>query len=157
MLLWLLWDYSFSMFAKFSEKINISYALIRTRTCSSQGVRNVNSSENYTNVLNRWSLCVCVCVCVCVFVCVCLCVCVCVCVCVFVCVCVCARARACVCVCVCWVWSDAYLELYRIFMMDFYCKNRSRLNAKKSPIVDFWQNPTVVYFKPTWQIPIQSQ
>ena len=32
--------------AKFSEKMHISYSLIRTRTCAYQGVRNVHFSEN---------------------------------------------------------------------------------------------------------------
>ena len=32
--------------AKFSEKTNISYPLIRTHTCAYQGVRNVRFSEN---------------------------------------------------------------------------------------------------------------
>ena len=32
---------------------NISYPLIRTRTCAYQGVRNVSFSENIANVLNE--------------------------------------------------------------------------------------------------------
>ena len=32
--------------AKFSEKTNISYPLIRTRTCAYRGVRNARFSEN---------------------------------------------------------------------------------------------------------------
>ena len=38
------------------RKINISYPLIRTRTCAYQGVRNVSFSENFAYVLNEWSL-----------------------------------------------------------------------------------------------------
>ena len=37
-------------------KTNISYPLIRTRTCAYQRVRNVSFSENFGNVLNEWSL-----------------------------------------------------------------------------------------------------
>ena len=39
-------DHSFSAYAKFSEKTNISHPLIRTRTCTYQGLRNVSFSEN---------------------------------------------------------------------------------------------------------------
>ena len=49
-------DHSFSTYAKFSEKTNVSYPLIRTRTCAYQGVRNVSFSENFAYVLNEWSL-----------------------------------------------------------------------------------------------------
>ena len=35
---------------------NISYPLIRTRTCACQGVRSVSFSENFAYVLNGWSL-----------------------------------------------------------------------------------------------------
>ena len=45
-------DHLFSTFAKFSDKTNISYPLIRTRTCAYQGVKNVSFSENFANVLN---------------------------------------------------------------------------------------------------------
>ena len=37
---------------KIFRKTNISYPLIRTRTCAYQGVRNVGFSENFTYVLN---------------------------------------------------------------------------------------------------------
>ena len=47
-----IWNRSFSTFAKFSKKTNIS------RTRPYQGVRNVNFSENFVNVLNKWPLCV---------------------------------------------------------------------------------------------------
>ena len=46
-------DHSFSTFAKFTD---ISYPLIRTRTCPYQGVRNVSFSENFAYVLNEWSV-----------------------------------------------------------------------------------------------------
>ena len=39
-------DHSFSAYAKFSEKTNISHPLIRTQTCTYQGLRNVSFSEN---------------------------------------------------------------------------------------------------------------
>ena len=48
-----LWDHSFSTFAKFSQRTNISYPLLRTRTCANQGLRNVSFSENFANVLNE--------------------------------------------------------------------------------------------------------
>ena len=35
-------DHSFSKYAKFSGKINISHPLIRTRACAYQGVKNVS-------------------------------------------------------------------------------------------------------------------
>ena len=38
---------------KFSEKMSISYTLIRTHTCAYQGVRNVSYSENLAYVLNE--------------------------------------------------------------------------------------------------------
>ena len=38
-------DHSFSKYANFSEKTNISYPLIRTRTCACQEVRNVSFSK----------------------------------------------------------------------------------------------------------------
>ena len=38
-------------YAKFSEKKNISYPLIRTRMCAYQGVRNVSFSEIFVYVL----------------------------------------------------------------------------------------------------------
>ena len=41
---------------KISRKTNISYSLIRTRTCVYQGVRNVSFSENFAYQLNEWSL-----------------------------------------------------------------------------------------------------
>ena len=55
-LLFLVRDYSFSTYSKFSEKTNFSYLLIRTRICAYQGVRNVRFSENFAYVLNEWSL-----------------------------------------------------------------------------------------------------
>ena len=42
----------FSASAKFSEKTNISNPLIRTRTCTYQGIKNVSFSEDFANVLN---------------------------------------------------------------------------------------------------------
>ena len=41
---------------KIIRKTNISYSLIRSRTCAYQGVRNVSFSENFENVLTKWSL-----------------------------------------------------------------------------------------------------
>ena len=41
---------------KIFRKTNISYPLIRTRTCAYQGVRNVSFSENFAYVLNAWAL-----------------------------------------------------------------------------------------------------
>ena len=38
------------------RKTNISYPLIRTRTCAYQGVRNVSFLESFAYVLNEWSL-----------------------------------------------------------------------------------------------------
>ena len=38
------------------RKTDISYPLIRTRTCAHQGVKNVDCSEKFTYVLNKWSL-----------------------------------------------------------------------------------------------------
>ena len=37
------------------QKDNISYPLIRIRTCVYQGVRNVSFSEGFAYVLNEWS------------------------------------------------------------------------------------------------------
>ena len=64
-----LWYHPFSAYAKFSEKLtfitpwyaharktNISYPLIRTRSCAYQGLRNVSFSENFAYVLSGWSL-----------------------------------------------------------------------------------------------------
>ena len=45
-------DHSFSTYAKFSKKTNISHPLIRTRTCTYQRLRNVSLSENFLYVLN---------------------------------------------------------------------------------------------------------
>ena len=45
----------FSTYTKFSKKTNISYPLIRTRTCAYQEVRNVSFSENFVYVLNGQS------------------------------------------------------------------------------------------------------
>ena len=39
-----------------SRKTNISNPLIRTRKCAYQGVKNVSFSENFTYVLNGWTL-----------------------------------------------------------------------------------------------------
>ena len=36
-------------------KTNISYLVIRKRTCAYQGVRNVSFLENFVYVLNEWS------------------------------------------------------------------------------------------------------
>ena len=38
------------------RKTNISYPLIRTRTCVHQGIRNNRFSEDFTYVLNGWTL-----------------------------------------------------------------------------------------------------
>ena len=46
-------DHSFNTYAKYSEKTNISYPLIGTRTCAYRGVRNVSFSENFRDVLNE--------------------------------------------------------------------------------------------------------
>ena len=48
-------DYSFSMYAKFSEKLTILNPWI-TRTCAYQWVRNVSFSQNFVYVPNEWSL-----------------------------------------------------------------------------------------------------
>ena len=45
--------HSFSTYAKFSEKTNISYPLIRTRTCAYKGVRITSFLENFAYVLNE--------------------------------------------------------------------------------------------------------
>ena len=44
--------HSFSTYAKFSGKINISYPLTRKRGSAYHGVRNVSFSENFAHVLN---------------------------------------------------------------------------------------------------------
>ena len=44
--------HQFRTYAKFSEKNNISYPLIRTRICACQGVKNVSFSENFAYALN---------------------------------------------------------------------------------------------------------
>ena len=49
-------DHRFCTYAKFSEKTNISYPLIRARKCSYQGVRNVYFTKNIAYVLNERSL-----------------------------------------------------------------------------------------------------
>ena len=49
-------NHSFSKFAIFSEKPNVSYPLIHTCTCAYQRIRNVRSPENFANELNEWSL-----------------------------------------------------------------------------------------------------
>ena len=41
---------------KIFRKSNISYPLVRTRTCAYQRVRNVSFSESFANVINEWSL-----------------------------------------------------------------------------------------------------
>ena len=46
----------FSTYTKFSEKLIFLTPLIRTRTCTYQGVRNVTFSENFAYVLNGWPL-----------------------------------------------------------------------------------------------------
>ena len=38
---------------KFFQKTNISYLLIRTRTCAYQGVKNVSFLEKFSYVLNE--------------------------------------------------------------------------------------------------------
>ena len=48
-------DHLFGTFGKFPE-FNISYPLMRARACAFQGVRNVNFSENFANILNELSL-----------------------------------------------------------------------------------------------------
>ena len=45
---------SFSRFAKFSKKTNISYSLIRTRTHAYRRVRNFSFSYNLADLLNQW-------------------------------------------------------------------------------------------------------
>ena len=40
----------------FFRKFNISYPLIRTRTCAYQGVRNISFSENFAYIINGWFL-----------------------------------------------------------------------------------------------------
>ena len=54
--LFLLWDHSFSTYKNFFRKTNISYPLMRRRTCAYQGVRNVSFSENFAYALNEWPL-----------------------------------------------------------------------------------------------------
>ena len=49
-------DHSFISLQKIFQKTNISYPLIRTRTCAYQGVRDVSFSENFANVINEGSL-----------------------------------------------------------------------------------------------------
>ena len=46
-------NHSFSTYTKFLRKTNISYPLIRTRTCAYQGVKNVSFSGNLAYVLNE--------------------------------------------------------------------------------------------------------
>ena len=41
----------------FSKKKNISYPLMRTRTCPYQRVRNASFSETFADILNKESLC----------------------------------------------------------------------------------------------------
>ena len=38
------------------RKTNISYPQIRLRSCAYQGVRNVSFPENFTNLINDWSI-----------------------------------------------------------------------------------------------------
>ena len=45
-------DYSFSTYAKYSEKL----IFLTPSYCAYQGVRNVSFSENFAHVLNEWSL-----------------------------------------------------------------------------------------------------
>ena len=49
-------DHSCSTYGNFSQKTNISYPLILTRTCVYQGVSNVGFSGNFARVLYEWSL-----------------------------------------------------------------------------------------------------
>ena len=50
------WVHPFSTYMrKIFRKTNISYPLIRTRTCAYQGLRNVSCSENFAHVLNGWT------------------------------------------------------------------------------------------------------
>ena len=44
---------SISYVRKIFRKTNISYPLIRTRSCAYQEVRNVSFSENFAHVLNE--------------------------------------------------------------------------------------------------------
>ena len=53
--IFLIWDHSFCMYAKFSEKLTF-LTPIRILTYAYQGVRNLSFSENFANVLNEWSL-----------------------------------------------------------------------------------------------------
>ena len=46
-----LWDHYVS---NIFRKTNISYPLMRTRSCAYLGVRNVSFSENVANVINEW-------------------------------------------------------------------------------------------------------
>ena len=41
---------------KIFRKTNISYLLMRLRSCPYQGVGNVSIPENFANVINEWSL-----------------------------------------------------------------------------------------------------
>ena len=45
-------DHSFSTYAKFSE--NISYPMVRTRTCVYHGVRNISFLENCAYLINQF-------------------------------------------------------------------------------------------------------
>ena len=47
-------SHSFSTYAKFSEKTNVSYSLIRIRTCVYQELRNVSFPENLAYAINKW-------------------------------------------------------------------------------------------------------
>ena len=48
-------DHPFSTYAKFPEKTNFSYPVIRTRAFAYKGLRNISFLENFTYVLNGWS------------------------------------------------------------------------------------------------------
>ena len=45
--------HSFGTYTKFSGKTNISYPLIRKRTCVYKGVRNVIFSKTFASVINE--------------------------------------------------------------------------------------------------------
>ena len=56
MLLWVRYvmfarDHSLRTYAKFFEKVNFFYPLLRTCACADQGVRNISVSENFAYVL----------------------------------------------------------------------------------------------------------
>ena len=46
------WEFPFSTYGKFSEKLIFHAPVIRTRTCVYQGVKKISFSENFAHVLN---------------------------------------------------------------------------------------------------------